>query len=136
LCLGNAEAMDFLANHWARYCHEIDDIIDGERADPQAIIGTFARAIYVYTHPFFLKHMIELRAIALVVTSLYAQSVRWEKSEKGWQRQWADHHRHVSNLMVSKVAEICGGYEHEQAVVPELHEYAYHEHHDLEGNAN
>jgi hypothetical protein len=51
LCGGNAEALDFLCL-WGRYCHEIDDIVDGERTGKQEIIGTFALAVRVYSHPF------------------------------------------------------------------------------------
>lgn len=46
------EAMDWLANYWARYCHEIDDIVDGDRPGPEALLGTFALAIGLYSHSF------------------------------------------------------------------------------------
>jgi hypothetical protein len=135
ICNGDAEAMDFLANWWAPYCHEIDDIIDGERTAPEQVLSTFARAAGLYTHPFFLKHGAALRAAALSVTATYADTVAWEKSGVKWQREWADYHRHCSNEMVLAVATICGGYDHARAVMPELRAIAYAEHHDRNGKA-
>lgn len=134
ICRGDNEAMDFLANHWAHYCHEIDDIIDGERTDKGDILATFARAIELYTHPFFVKHGVALRQVARNVTLMYSQTVEWGASGTGqWTETWADHHRHCSIEMVVAVATICGGYQHARAVVPELRVMAYQEHHTAEG---
>lgn len=141
ICRGDNEAMDFIANHWTGYCHEIDDIIDGERTKPDEILATFARAIELYTHPFFVKHGVALRQVAWNVTLMYAQTVEWEKRPAGevlegsWRQQWADLHRHCSIEMVVAVATICGGYLHARAVVPELRVMAYNEHHDQEGKS-
>jgi hypothetical protein len=131
ICRGDNEAMDFLANHWAHYCHEIDDIIDGERRQPLEILLTFGRAIELYTHPFFVKHGAALRQVARNVTLMYAQTVSWEKKEEAeqWKSVWADHHRHCSIEMVAAVATICGGLAHAAAVVPELRVMSYQEHH-------
>lgn len=134
ICCDNAEAMDFVANHWAPYCHAIDDIIDEHRG-PAEVLECFARAAVLYTHPFFLRHMAALRAMALNVTNTYAQTVEWEVSPLDWQRAWADHHRHCSNEMVMAVATICGGYRHARLVMTELRVMAWHEHHDREGKA-
>jgi hypothetical protein len=125
--------MDFLANYWAPYCHQIDDIIDGERKTPEEIIATFALAALLYNHPFFLRNALALKQVALNVTSTYADTVAWEKSPLSWQREWADHHRHCSNEMAQAVAMICGGYAHARAIMPELRTMAYNEHHDEKG---
>jgi len=135
ICRSDPEAMDFLANYWARYCHEIDDIIDGDRVGPELILGTFALAIELYSHPFYIKHLAGLRQVARNITSTYADTVAWEQGPADWQRKWAEHHRHCSNEMVQAVAMICGGYEHARAIMPELRAMAYHEHHDREGKA-
>lgn len=134
ICANNPEAMDFIANHWAPYCHEIDDIIDGERLRSEAILETFARAPMLYSHPFYLKHLDALRAVVLNVTNIYCQTVQWEGSKLEWQRQWADHHRHCSSEMVMAIAQICGGYAHARATMEELRVMSYHEHHDLRGD--
>lgn len=134
ICKNDPEAMDFLANHWAHYCHEIDDIVDGERTQPAEILLTFGRAIELYTHPFFVRHGAALRQMARNVTLMYAQTVAWEKIED-WRAQWADHHRHCSIEMVVAVATICGGMAHAAAVVPELRVMSYQDHHDKEGKA-
>jgi hypothetical protein len=126
------EAMDYLANFWAPYCHQIDDIIDGARTGPEEILGTFALAIALYSHPFFLRHLSALRQVALNVTSMYADSVGWEKA-KDWRQVWADHHRHCGLEMVAAVAMICGGYSHARQLMPELRAMAWHEHHNPNG---
>lgn len=136
ICKGDPEAMDFLANHWSWYCQEIDDIVDGERPDPQDILATFARAIELYTHPFFQKHWQALRQVARNVTMMYAQTVDWEQHNpdaSDWRSVWADMHRHCSIEMVVAVATIIGGYQHARAVVPELRVMSYNEHHTADG---
>lgn len=127
------EAMDFLANYWARYCHEIDDLVDGERTGPEALLATFALAATLYSHPFYLRHVSALRQVALNVTSMYADSVAWEKAGD-WRAAWADHHRHCALEMVAAVAMICGGYDHARQVMPELRFMAWNEHHNEKGS--
>ncbi len=129
VCCKDPEAMDFLANHWAPYCHAVDDCVDDPQNTHEQLLATFARAIMLYSHPFYVRNLLALRQVALNITHVYAQTVAWEKSELGWQRIWADHHRHVSNEMVVAVATICGGYVHARTVVPELRVMAYAEHH-------
>ncbi len=128
VCLGNTEAIDFLANHWALYVHEIDDIIDGDRTTAEEILSTFARAIILYSHPFYLRHLPALRQLALTITNTYADSVAWETRGEGWRRDWADHNRHVGMEMVIAVAQLCGGYEHGRLVSQELREICFAEH--------
>ena len=132
VCLRDAGAMGFLAE-WSRYVHEIDDIVDGERPGLEEILGTFARAAALYSHPFYLANLAALRSVVLLVTNLYADSVAWERSDVAWQRDWADHNRHVGMEMVIAVAMIVGGYEHGRAISREQREICYVEHHDREG---
>ena len=134
VCRGDREAMDFLANFWSRYCHGIDDIIDREPVaqNPEFVLEVFARAIELYSHPFYLKHLAALKQVALNVTAMYADTVAWEKAAD-WRAAWADLHRHCSIEMVVAVATACGGYAHARAVIPEVRMVAYAEHHDREG---
>lgn len=132
ICRGNQEAMTFLAL-WANYCHGIDDIIDGDRRTAEETLEIFALAPVLFSHPFYLQHLEALKQIVLNVTSMYADTVAWEKSSETWQRQWADHHRHCSNEMVVAVATLCGGYPHARSIMPELRTMAWHEHHDQKG---
>jgi hypothetical protein len=134
VCLNNREAMDFLANHWQPYVHEIDDIVDGDRPAPRDLLATFGRAAVLFSHPFYLAHMPALRQVVLNVTVAYADSVHWEKSPTGWQREWADHNRHAGMEMVVAVALICGGIEHALAISLEQRSICWHEHH-RKGNA-
>jgi len=133
ITLGDAEAADFLANHWSPYVHEIDDIMDGERTQRRAMLMTFARAAVLFSHPFYLKHLAALRQLVINITVAYADSVAWEKSGDEWKRAWADHYRHIGMEMVVAVAHICGGHEHAFAICQEQRCICHHDHHDREG---
>lgn len=129
---GDAEAQDFLA-FWTTYCHEIDDIMDGDRPDPRDQLKTFARACVLFAMPFYLRNLATLKQVVLNVTVNYADSLRWEKAGEEWRRQWADHHRHAALDMVLAVATICGGHEHAFNLTEELRTMCYHDHHNQEG---
>lgn len=135
ICAGNGEAMEFLAHFWSPYVHQIDDIIDGERKSPREVLATFALAAQLFAHPFYLKNLAALKQLVLTVTVLYADSVEFERSAVGWQREWADHNRHAGMEMVVAVAMICGGYEHGAAISREQRVICWQEHHDREGKA-
>jgi len=130
--MGNEEAMDFLGHHWGPYVHAIDDIVD-EDVCPEHKIEAFARAAYLYTHPFFLKNVCALRQVVLLVTNTYADSVAWAGSTSDWQRDWADHARHAGMEMVIAVAQIVGGYMHARAISQEQRVLCHVEHHDRNG---
>jgi hypothetical protein len=133
ICCGNAQAMDFLANQWSPYVHEIDDMMDGDRPAKRDQLKTFARAIALYSHPFYLANLAALKAVALVVTATYADVVEWEGSPDEWKRQYADHYRHCGMDMVLAVAAICGGHEHAFAISKEQREICYFDHHTRDG---
>ncbi len=131
---GNTEAMDFLANHWSPYVHEIDDIMDGDRPAKRDQLMTFSRACVLFSHPFYLKHLAALRQLVLNITVAYADSVAWEAPDAAeWQRQWADHHRHCGLEMVVAVATICGGHEHGFAISQEQRALCHVDHHNRTG---
>jgi len=132
-CKGDAEALDFLVNHWFPYCHEIDDIVDGARPAARDQILTFTRAALLFSHPFYLRNLGALRQIVLNLSIAYADSVMWEKSETAWQREWADAHRCCGNEMTIAVAGITGGLEHAFSVSLQLRQISYAEHHTAEG---
>jgi len=129
ICCNDESAMDFLVNCWSPYVHEVDDIMDGDRPDKRDQLKTFAKAIAVYTHPFFLKNLFALRAVATLVTVNYADVVEWEKSSDEWKAQWADHYRHCAMDMVIAVAHICGGYEHAFNISQEQRAICWQDHH-------
>lgn len=126
-------AMDFLAHHWSPYVHEIDDIMDGERPNPRDQLKTFARAAMLFSHPFYLKNLLQLRQLVINITIAYADSVEWEKSTKAWHREWADHHRHIGMEMVVAVATLCGGHEHGFAISQEQRTLCWQDHHTRSG---
>lgn len=128
ICKGNQEAYDFL-NLWARYCHEIDDIVDGARLAPEEVIATFALATMVYSHPFYLRNLPALRQVVLLIANMYADSVAWENEGQQWQREFSNCYRHAGNEMVFAVAQLCGGFEHVRSVSAEQREICYRTQH-------
>ncbi len=127
VCKGNTEAVDFL-NRWSAYAHGVDDLID-ETTDNEFKIALFARAIEIYSHPFYLKNLIALRQVALHANNMFADSVAWEKSDVKWQKDFADWGRHAATEMVIAVANIIGGYDHMRAVSLEMRKLCYTQHH-------
>jgi len=128
---GNDSAADFL-KHWSAYVHGIDDIID-ESPGPESILETFMLAAFVYTHPFFVANMVQLRQIAVNCTNAYADTVMWEKSDEAWRKNFSDHYRHFGAEMVIAVAALCGGYHHARMISPALRELCWREHHNEKG---
>lgn len=132
ICCGNESAKEFLIL-WSNYVHGIDDIED-EETTPEFRLKTFALAIEVYTHPFFLQNMSRLKQVALNCTNAYADCVKWEKSEVPWQREFADHYRHFGCEMPLAVASIVGGYEAMRSVSLEYRTACYVDHHKPNGD--
>lgn len=124
VCNGNQEAYEFLCL-WARWCHEIDDIIDGDRKGAEAIIATFALAPVVLSHSFYIRHLLALRSVVMLVINMYADSVSWEFGHEQWKRDLANCYRHAGNEMVFAVAQLCGGYEHVRTVSQEQRQICY-----------
>jgi len=134
VCQGNPEAMDFLANHWSPYVHEIDDIMDGERPAKRDQLMTFARACVLFSHPFYLRNLGALKQLVLNVTVAYADSVDWEQTHaEGWQKSWSDHNRHCGLEMVIAVATICGGHELAFQISQEQRTICHVDHHNRQG---
>lgn len=137
---GNQEAVEFIFA-WKHYVHLIDDLIDGEidgRQVGECVCELQARACYLFTIPFFLRHMSALRAQVILCTNAYADSVRWEKSSVPWQRNLADMLRHSGADMVRLVASICAGdnpdgYRHLRRISADIHSVNYHEHRTPDG---
>jgi len=132
ICKGNPEAIDFI-NRWSNYVHAIDDIIDEDKS-PDFIVSTFARAIEIHTHPFWLKNLTVLKQVELQANNIYCDTVICEKSDEKWKQHFADWGRHGATEMVLAVAAIVGGYEHMRSISLEMRKLCYFEHHDEHGN--
>lgn len=138
LCNGNEEAMQWI-QLGRIYCHEIDDLIDVDvpkadrlsAAERACFIGYLAKELY--THPFFLKNSAALGQAMINNTNNYADSVRWEGSSIGWQRNHSDWARHGWLDVCLVVAFICGGYQNMRNESAELRTVAYVDHHDESG---
>lgn len=126
---GNMDALAFLMG-WNHYSHGIDDVIDNEVKDYEFFLQVLAYANTLYSCPFYQKHVQKLQPIIRQVTSRYADSVRMEKSDKAWEKQWADTLRFCGNDLVEAVAEITGGYDLLRKVSPLLRECSWKDHHN------
>lgn len=139
LCVGNAEAMDFLLL-WQPYAHGVDDIDDGDIEGVEDRNGVFIQALEVYTHPFFRKHWQELKLLVVTLSCDYTDSVLWENSPEKWQREEADAIRHSGSAMVRAVAYICAeeaqpgsGWRHLRSFSLGMRHLCYVEHHGKKG---
>src|ERR1044072_6973748 len=94
--LGNAEAKEFLL-YWLEDVHAIDDIIDGDRTEPEQVLSAFALAASLFSHPFYLRNIAPLRQMVFAITNTYADSVAWERSTVEWRKTLADHARHCGH---------------------------------------
>lgn len=99
-------------NLWHQYCHRVDDCIDENLWDAERLLALFMLACEVYSSPFYVRHCASLRMPALIATSVYADSINFERSPELWKRQWAEVMRHAGNDMAYAVAMITGGWKH------------------------
>lgn len=135
ICCGNASAAEFLCL-WGRYCHAIDDVVDGDTKDAEGIISAFALAPLVFGHPFYIENISALRVVTLLVSNMYADSEALAGGDKLWMKQFANVYRHAGNEMVLAAALICGGYEHMRAISFEQRATCYEtQHRDEERKA-
>lgn len=128
VCCQDREAIEFLCI-WARYCHGVDDIVDGDCKTAEAILSTFSVAPLLFSHPFYLRNLCALRQVVLLVTNMYADSVKWENGKELWQREFANCYRHCGNEMLIAVAQICGGYDHARTISLEQRSICYETQH-------
>lgn len=137
-CNGNESALQFLVL-FNQYAHGIDDVIDSARdgapKDPEFVLSTFAMGCNVFSHPFYQANIVRLQPVVYLITSAYADSVKWEKSDRDGLRRTADVLRFCGNEMVFAIAVICGGYEHLRTISPALREKSWDGHHSSDGTS-
>lgn len=129
---GNQVGLDWLCL-WHDYNHDVDDVIDENRWDGQSLLTVFMCACTVYSHPFYRQHLHQLQTPVMLATSMYADSVKWERDPQLWKRQWADVMRHAGNEVICAVAIICGGYEHMRQIAGPMLAMCYIHHKDKYG---
>ena len=126
---GSEAARQWLAA-WHFYCHAIDDLVDGDVVlNTESMLDLLIQANSLYSMPFYTEHGIRLAPMVAQVTSTYADSVAWEKSDIEWKARIADVIRCCGNDMVLQVAWILGGYPRMRAISLSLREAAYHSQH-------
>lgn len=113
---------------WHEYCHLVDDIIDDGLWDAETLLRCLMLGCTVYSHPFYQRNRSSLQMPALVATSIYGDSVAWEKDPALWKRQWCEVLRHAGNDVFFAVAMVCGGWEHLRKISKPLFAscYVYH----------
>jgi len=126
---GNHNAVVFITAFHA-YCHAIDDLVDGDVPfTPEAFLDVMMQANSLYSTPFYIENWFRLQPVIAQITSTYADSVAWEKSDEEWKRQTSDVLRLCGNDMIIQVAWIIGGYKHMRAISLKMREFAYHSQH-------
>lgn len=137
VCLGVTEAGEFL-RLWSPYVHAIDDIMD-EKVSKQFILRTFAMAIPLYSHPFYLRYLPELSMVAKLVTNAYCDVVDWESSDEKWKKEFVDVYRHFGQEMQLSVAAICARikgiseHDHLRTISQEGRTMSFFQHHSPDG---
>jgi len=128
----NPEAKAFLYA-WHRYCHLIDDVVDGEEPTIKAAqVGRWANDLY--SSAFYQRFSVVLGPQVQLITCHYEDSVEMEKSKERWQRTVADVIRSNGADMVRMVAFIVGGYSLMRQISIPLRALCWREHHTIEGD--
>lgn len=127
----NLEAKAFLYA-WHRYCHLIDDVVDGDEPPARAAqIGRWANDSY--SSPFYQRYALVLGPQVQLITCHYEDSVEMENSKEKWKREVADVIRSNGADMVRMVAFLVGGYSLMRHISIPLREMCWREHHTIEG---
>jgi len=129
---GDRLAADFLCRFMA-YCHGVDDVIDESKWDAETLLALLVQASEVYSHEFYRMHVGRLQTPILTATSVYADSIKWEKDPALWKREWAEVTRHAGNEVILAVALICGGFAHLRDVSAPLYATCFVYHKDRYG---
>jgi len=119
---GNAEALQFLCM-FNKYCHGIDDIVDGEVKDAEGIISIFLSAGTVFSHSYWQVNGRDLYMTLVLLTNDYADSTKPTEVMK-------DLLRFSGNNMIKAVAFLCGGYGNLRNISTKLNDLAFKEHHN------
>jgi len=120
------EAMQFV-ELYAKYIHQIDDIIDEDKKD-ELIINTFNLATCVFTTPFWIKHHEKLFLIDVLINNQYADVVKWESAEELWKRRDAKALSHVGYNMLFAVVLIVAGYPALRECSSKFRQWAHYKH--------
>lgn len=132
ICGENKSALEWICL-FHDYMHEVDDIIDENDWNPERVMKCLIMANDVYSHSFYLEHWKRLQCSILSATSVYCDSIKWERSTDLWKRQFAEVTRHAGNEVVHVVALICGGYENVRKISAAMLAAAFIYHKDKYG---
>lgn len=124
------EAKMFLAN-FGKYCHSIDDLIDGDiKSNPENIGVILILALNIYSMNFYVKYLNSLYPIIRLIHHTYFDSVKMELASEYWQKEQADVLKSVGQEMTLAIIEILGGYEKRRELGLIVREYSYKEQHE------
>lgn len=131
----NEDAVRFL-RAYNIYCGRIDDIIDEElyRNDPEFILETFVLGTELTSGNFYSYYRQLLLPQIHVITSIYADSIKLERSGNPNKERVADTLRHCGLNMLFFVMSIVLGYESLRCYGTDLWDFAWDLHHDKDGN--
>ena len=129
---GTPDAEDFLWL-WGCYLRAVDDVIDDEKWDSESVLSVLVLACSFYSHPFYVRHASTLQMVVMLATNSWADSVKWERANEQWKREWADVLRHAGNEVIMATAMICGNWQAMRDISSPLMAMCYVYHADKHG---
>ena len=129
---GNLDAQSFLGR-WGKYLRAVDNIMDEGWNDSAHVLEALALGVDCYSSKFYQEHVSLLQSAALSTTSLWEQSVHWERQDVLWKKQWSDVLRHADVIMLGIVVMICSGWERMTSFTTMFLNAAYIDHKDRRG---
>ena len=106
---GNPDALKFNAM-WTRFCHALDDIVDGEKLNRDGIVWVMMSTLLeMGKNKFFHQNCAELSGLIIQATNTYLDSCVWEKSTSPSERAHANVLRIYYDMVVDHVAFITSG---------------------------
>jgi hypothetical protein len=124
---GNPEANTCLAK-WAACLRVVDDIVDNQTYSPERILTALALNCEFCADPFYRRHVQRLQFPALIATSVWETSVRWEREIDCWKNDWADVLRHADVIFLSAICLLCQGWQATDKFATEFLEAAHVDH--------
>ena len=127
VCAGNEDALR-LCLAWRAFCHQLDDIEDGDNPDNLAddkVIGTqSAWFLETQLNPFWLQHKERLLPLVEISFNAWLDANGWERGTPE-QQVAADVLKGWYHELIFYCARLAGGWEHYRAVTTKFREYDF-----------
>lgn len=126
-----SDAKMFL-EHFGRYCHSIDDLVDGDiKCSPENLGALVIMALNIYSSRFYNVYSNLLYPVIRLIHHTYFDSVGMENAPILWQKEAADTLKSVGQEMTLMIIEILGGYEERRRLGILVRETSYNKQHEI-----